>query len=341
LNFFIFFEYNKKWIAMRDIIVIGGSLGAIDALPQICRDLPADLPAAIFVARHVGAEGHDSFAAALTNAGPLPAVIADDDVPFATGKIYLAPADRHLLVMNDVLRLGRGPRENMCRPAVDPLFRSAACSHGPRVIGLVLTGLLNDGAAGLSAIKRCGGITAVQNPSDALANSMPLNALEASDVDYRAPAAELGRLLAKLAAEPAGTALACPSDLDLEVRIAFGRPSDSDVLQMIADPVALSCPECGGVLSEMKVKSPLRFRCQIGHAYTAKALDHEMEKRTHEALAVSLRIVGERVTLMQKMINDARRQGRNKSADMFDLRRREYQEQADLIRDVLLSKDEL
>jgi two-component system chemotaxis response regulator CheB len=324
---------------LHDIIVTGGSLGAMDALLQICSDLPADLPAAIFVARHVGEEHQESFASALTSAGPLPAVIAQDDARVMPGKIYVAPAGSHLLVLDGVTKLGRGPRENMCRPAVDPLFRSAACSHGSRVIGVVLTGLLNDGAAGLAAIKQCGGIAVVQNPSNSLANSMPLSALEASDVDYRAPVSELGNLLAWLTAEPAGPTLTCPPDLNLEVRIALGRPSDTDVLKTIADPVALSCPECGGVLSELRDRSPLRFRCQIGHAYTAEVLDHEQEKRTSEALAVALRIVGERVTLMEKMIDDARRNGRFKSADMFEARCEEYRKQADTIRDLLLSKE--
>jgi two-component system chemotaxis response regulator CheB len=177
-------------------------------------------------------------------------------------------------VIDGVVRLGRGPRENMARPAIDPLFRSLGMSFGPRTIGVVLTGMLDDGAAGLADIKRCGGITVVQNPADAVAPDMPWGALRASEVDYRAPLSDMAGLLTKLAAQEAGPDVPVPDDIKAEVAIALGRRSDTGVLTGFADPVALSCPGCGGVLSQIK-RPPHRFRCQVGHSYTAEALEVE------------------------------------------------------------------
>jgi len=166
--------------------------------------------------------------------------------------------------------LGRGPRENMVRPAIDPLFRSAALQYGPRVIGVVLSGFLSDGAAGLNAIKRCGGVAMVQDPSDAIVDEMPLRALETTTVDLCVPGAKIGDVLSDLCREPAGLTLPVPPEIRLEVEIAAGERIGSNSLSGIADPAALTCPACGGVLSALKIGHPLRFRCQVGHAYTRR-----------------------------------------------------------------------
>src|SRR5262249_7094153 len=159
---------------------------------------------------------------------------------------------------------------NLARPAIDPLLRSVGLSHGSGAVGVILTGMLNDGAAGLADLKRCGGVTIVQNPIEAWEREMPLAALRASDIDYQAPIGELGALLKRLASEPCGLSPSPPEDLRLEVEIALGRPVGSVDTTQIAHPVALSCPACGGVLSQMNRSPPLRFRCQVGHAYTAE-----------------------------------------------------------------------
>jgi two-component system chemotaxis response regulator CheB len=319
-------------VSNHDIIAIGGSTGALDALKRLFADLPADLPAAVFVVIHVASDGHDLLAGLLDAVGPIPVKTAADGDVITNGRAYIAPAGHHLLVDNGVVRLGRGPRENMSRPAVDPLFRSAALSHGARVIAVVLSGLLDDGAAGLSAVKRCGGITMVQNPADAVAEAMPLNALDACDVDYRVPAANMAQTLSRLAREPASTEIHFHRDIALEVEIARGRPSNTDLLTRIATPVALSCPSCSGVLSQIHEPSSLRFRCQIGHAYTAEALDKEQEAAVIQAMGVALRVLEERHTLMTKMAKDARRRGHVRSAQQFEERGLDYRQQADLLR---------
>jgi two-component system chemotaxis response regulator CheB len=319
-------------MSTRDIIAIGGSTGALDALKHIFADLPADLPAAVFVVRHIAANGGDMLANILDAAGPIAVKTAAEGDLIKNGQAYVAPAGHHLLVDNGTIRLGQGPRENMVRPAVDPLFRSVALSYGPRVIAVVLSGMLDDGAAGLAAVKRCGGLTVVQDPADAEAADMPLSALDACDVDYRAPAGKLAQVLARLTKEPAPPACPVPGDIALEVQIAAGRPSTTEGIARIAVPVALSCPSCSGVLSEIAEPSRLRFRCQIGHAYTASVLDKEQEAAVAEAVGIALRVLEERHTLLIKMATDAERRGQKLSARQYTERAAGFRQQADSIR---------
>lgn len=320
---------------LRDIIAIGGSAGAVDAVKQLCRDLPADLAAKLFIVIHVGARGNDLLAGIFNGDSPITITTAVDGETMLPGHAYVAPADRHLLLLDNVVRLGQGPRENMARPAIDPLFRSVAVSFGPRVIAVVLTGMLNDGASGLADVKRCGGIAVVQNPSDAFASSMPWGALRATDVDYRAPITDMAALLINLTGEAAGLPVEVPEDIRSEVEIALGRRSDSQVLAGFAHPVALSCPACGGVMSQVERQPPLRFRCQVGHAYTAEALAMEKEGTVDEAVRVALRIMEERAVLTSKMADEARRAGRNAAADSYLQRVEESRAYAETLRQAI------
>ncbi|WP_245329048.1 chemotaxis protein CheB, partial [Bradyrhizobium centrolobii] len=298
--------------------------------------LPAGLPAAIFIVLHIPAQGIGILSTVASSASRLPVLQAEDGMKIEPGQIYLAAPDHHLLLSDDRMFLGRGPRENMVRPAIDALFRSAALHHGPRVIGVVLSGLLSDGAAGLNAIKRCGGMTVVQDPSEAIADEMPRRALLATTIDLCVPGASMGDVLSELVREAPGAALPIPPEIRLEVEIAAGDRIGSDNLISLADPVALTCPACGGVLSEVKEQRPMRFRCQVGHAYTADALAKEQEGRVDEALRVALRIIEERAELVQRMATDGRRGGRSAVAEMYEIRAAEYREYADMIRRVVL-----
>jgi two-component system chemotaxis response regulator CheB len=320
----------------RDIIVIGGSSGATAPLKEILGRLPADLPAAVFIVLHIPARGIGILSTVASAASRLPVVQAESGMVIENGHIYLGAPDHHLLLLKDHIMLGRGPRENMVRPAIDPLFRSAALQYGPRVIGVVLSGLLSDGAAGLTAIKQCGGIALVQDPTDAIADEMPLRALEATTVDLCVTSARIGDVLSDLVREEPGTRLPVPPEVRLEVEIAAGERIGSDRLAKIADPAALSCPSCGGVLSKLKMEKPLRFRCQVGHAYTAETLAQEQESKVDEALRVALRIIEERAELVHRMAEDGRYSGRPAVAQMYDARSAEYREYADMIRRVML-----
>jgi two-component system chemotaxis response regulator CheB len=320
----------------RDIIVIGGSSGATAPLRTILGALPEDLPAAVFIVLHIPARSLGILATVASAAGRLPVHPATDGIPITPGNVYLGVPDHHLIVAGGHIRLGRGPRENMARPAIDPLFRSAAASYGSRVIGVVLSGFLNDGASGLEAIKRCGGVAIVQDPADAIADEMPRSALNAVTVDLSVPSARIGDVLSDLAREPAGPNVPIPPEIRLEVDIAAGERVDSEVLRRIADPAALTCPNCSGVLSAIRGAKPLRFRCQVGHGMTAEILAKEQENAVDEALRVALRVIEERAELVARLADDARNSGRRAVAEMYDERAIEYRGYADTIRRAVL-----
>lgn len=323
-------------MSKRDIIVIGGSSGATVPLKAILGALPGTLAAAVFVVLHVPARSLGLLATVSAAAANLPVHPAEDGMPIAPGHVYLGVPDRHLIVADGRIRLGRGPRENMARPSIDPLFRSAAATYGPRVIGVILSGLLNDGAAGLDAVRRCGGVAIVQDPAEAIADEMPRSALAAVADGRAVPAARIGDVLADLVQERAGPRLPVPPEIRLEVDIAAGERVDSGLLRRFADPAPLSCPHCDGVLSEVRGAKPLRFRCQVGHAYTAEAAATAQEGAVDEAMRVALRIVGERADLVARMAADARANGRAAVAEMYEARAAEYREHVDTLRRAVL-----
>lgn len=322
--------------ATKDIIAIGGSAGSGTALKRLLRNLPGDLPASIFVSTHIPANRQSLLAEMLSASTTLPVVQAQDGQSVARACVYVAAPDHHLLLIDGAIRLGVGPRENMARPSIDPLFRSAALSYGSRVIGVVLSGMLNDGASGLHAIKSRGGMAVVQHPIDAEADEMPLAALEAVEVDHVASAADLGGLLATLAGTPAGVSPAAADDLRLEVEIAAGARSGSDTIRRIATPSALTCPDCQGVLSEMIDAVPLRYRCQVGHAYTAQQIISHMGP-VDEAIRVAMRVMEERVTLVERMAVDARQTGWPAVAELYEARAVEYRGYATTLRDAAVA----
>jgi two-component system chemotaxis response regulator CheB len=255
---------------------------------------------------------------------------AVDGQPIERGCVYVAVPDHHLLVIDGTVRLGNGPRENMTRPSIDPLFRSAALSYGPRVVGVILSGMLNDGASGLHAVKACGGTAIVQHPLDAAADQMPLCALEVVEPDHVAAASDLARVIAKIVSEDASEVGDCPDSLELEVEIAVGGRLGAERLRKIAEPSALSCPDCHGVLSEVRSEQPLRYRCQIGHANSAQILDNRA--RVDEAIRVALRVMEERVTLVTRLAEDARKTGRTTAAELYESRAEEYTRYATFLR---------
>lgn len=324
----------------RDIIVIGGSSGATAPIKTILGSLPPDLPAAVFIVLHIPARSIGILATVASAAGPLPVHQAVDGMPIEPGHVYLAVPDHHLIIVKGHIRLGRGPRENMARPAIDPLFRSAAVAYGSRVIGVVLSGLLNDGASGLEAVKRCGGVAIVQDPADAIADEMPRSAMETATVDLSVASARIGDVLSDLARETAGPSMPVSPDIRLEVDIAAGERVDSEILNKFADPSSLTCPSCGGVLSAVRGSKPLRFRCQVGHTYTADILAKEKEGAVDEALRIALRVMEERAELVARMAEDGRKSGRRAVAEMYEERAREYRQYADTLRRAVLQSME-
>jgi two-component system chemotaxis response regulator CheB len=322
-------------MAKKDIVVLGGSTGSGAVLRRILRALPADFPASVFITTHMPRTEESLLADMLAAACPLPLTRAVEGQPIERGHVYLAVPDRHLLLGPDVLHLGDGPRENLVRPAIDPMFRSAALAYGSRVIGVVLTGLLNDGAAGLHAIKQRGGMAVVQHPLDAEADEMPRAALEAVEADEVSRADEMAELLTDLVRTDAGESPPESEDLMFEVEVAAGAAGGSQSLRRFASPVAMTCPDCHGVLSEVQGSRPLRYRCQIGHAFTAEILAARNEQ-VDEALRIAMRVMEERAELVQRMARDARATGRSAVAELYDGRAKEYQEYARTLRDAAL-----
>jgi two-component system chemotaxis response regulator CheB len=317
----------------RNIVAIGGSAGAGPVVRKLLAALPKDLDASLFVVTHFPNTGPGPLLNLLREISALPISVAIDGQPIEPGRIYLAAADRHLLVDPGIVRLGRGPHENMMRPAIDPLFRSAALAFGPRAIGVVLSGYLNDGAAGLAAIKSRGGLALVQHPLDAEVAEMPRAALAAVDPDQIVSQDDLADVLVKLAHETAPRCRSPPDPaLELEVAIAAGARLGSAALGDLAEPSALSCPRCNGVLSELKTAGPLRYRCQTGHAFTAEAAFESQQAQLDDALMIALRVMEERVTLVARMAKDARVGGRNAMAELYERRAEEYGGYAETLR---------
>ncbi|MBC5783087.1 chemotaxis protein CheB [Ramlibacter sp. USB13] len=282
------------------VVVIGASAGGISALLELGAALPRPFPAPVCIVQHIGA--HPSLLPELLRyRGPNPAVHPRDGERLAPGTLYVAPADTHMLLDGDVLRLRQGPRENHARPAIDPLFRSAARSWGERVVGVILTGQMDDGTAGLKAVKECGGTAIVQDPATAAEQEMPRSALQNVAVDHCVPLAALAPLLVRLVGEapPAGAPRIRETVLR-EVAINQGAATVEN-LEPLAAPSTLTCPDCGGTLWEVKEHKPLRYRCHTGHAFGALSLAQAQKDAAEQALFAGVRALREREILLRRM----------------------------------------
>jgi two-component system chemotaxis response regulator CheB len=281
------------------VVVIGASAGGVGALLEIAAKLPESFPAPVCIVQHIGANP-SLLPELLRYRGANHALHVEDGQHLASGTLHVAPPDHHMLLQDDVLHLTHGPKENHARPAIDPLFRSAALSLGPRVIGVVLTGQMDDGTVGLKAIKDCGGITIVQDPDTAIEPSMPRSALRNVDVDYCVPLQEIAPLLARIAGTPNSQApLPAPEEVIREVAINRGEGT-MEQLTTIATPSPLTCPDCGGGLWEMNDRKPLRYRCHTGHAYTIMNLANAQKDAAEHALWSTVRALREREVLLRR-----------------------------------------
>lgn len=325
----------------HDIIVIGASAGGVEALRGLVSGLPADLPAAVFVVVHIPPDSTSVLPQILARAGPLPAAHARDRWRIEHGRVYVAPPDHHLLVKRGHVRVVRGPRENGHRPAVDPLFRTAAAAYGSRVVGVVLSGTLDDGAAGLAAVKARGGCAAVQDPEEALYPGMPLSAIEYVAVDQVAPLADLPAILTRLAATPAEHGEAPPTgQLEMEADMAEMGPATMESYQRPGTPSGFTCPECHGAIWELDDSEMIRFRCRIGHAFSPESLIAEQTKSLETALWIALRALQETAALRHKLADRMDQRGQASIAERFRGHARDAERQAGVIRQVLVADDD-
>lgn len=282
-------------------VAIGASAGGVEALLELAAALPHKFPAIVLVVQHIGAN-RSVLPQLLRARGANPAVHPQDGDRPLPGTIYVAPPDLHLLVEHDRIRLVRGPKENHCRPAVDPLFRSVALNFRERAIGVVLTGHLDDGTAGLRAIKRCGGLAIVQDPATATEPSMPQAALDNVDVDLSLTLQEIVPALVKLVAvaPAAPQRQPAPETVRREHQIIQGEQAMEN-LKAIAAPSSLTCPDCGGTLWEMNDERPLRYRCHTGHAFSSMSLENSQVESAEYALWSGVRALHEREMLLRRV----------------------------------------
>lgn len=288
----------------HDIIVIGTSAGGLEALDALIGQLPADIPSSIFIVQHMAAENSGgALLHRLRRHTAFGCKFAEDGESFRAGRIYIARPDNHLLLKKKRLMVTKGARENRNRPGIDPLFRSAAVAFSTRVIGVVLTGRLDDGTAGLVAIKRCGGITVVQEPKDAAYPEMPESALHNLQVDHCVPIREMGALLEVLAKKHAGKSYSIPGDIRSEAKIAERVLSDVAAVDSLGQQVPYNCPNCGGVLWEMDNATVPRYRCHTGHSFTLPALLDSQSEKIEETLWIALRMFEERKNLLNSTNN--------------------------------------
>jgi len=328
-------------VPQRDIVVIGASAGGVEAVAALAGALPRDLAAAVFVVVHFPAHATSVLPRIISRRGGLRAEHAVDGAPIEPGCVYVAPPDRHLLVERGHMRLVRGPRENNARPAIDPLFRSAARAYGARVIGVVLTGNLDDGTAGLMSIRSAGGLTVVQSPDDAMYPGMPASAIANVEVQHVLPLPEIAALLSARVGEPVqdqeeGAVARKQAD---EVGISEMR-RESIEAERAGVPSGFACPECNGVLWESADESLPRFRCRVGHAYSIENLLAAQGTALDAALWAAYRALEERAALTERMAERMRERGQERLAARFAEQTTETRVRADLIRRVLLTAPE-
>ncbi|MBK8020963.1 MAG: chemotaxis protein CheB [Chloroflexi bacterium] len=320
----------------HDIIVIGASAGGVEALKALVARLPEDLPASLFIVLHLSPHGTSLLPNILNRAGPLLAVHPQDRQPIENGRIYAAPSDMHLLVKNGYVTLSRGPRENGHRPAVDPMFRTAARYYGSRVVGVILSGTLDDGTAGMLAVKLRNGVTIVQDPEEALFAGMPNSAIEHVSIDHVARIEQIAELLIQYAHEPV------PSDANTVVSDTLEVETDMAELEdihhgsdQLGNPSAFACPECGGALREIHHKGLVRFRCRVGHSYSAQTLLAEQSDAVEDALWVALRALEESASLSDRLAERSREQGRHFGESLFAEQAASARVRAEVIRRAL------
>ena len=318
----------------HDIIVVGTSSGGVEALKRLVEALPADLPAAMLVVLHRPADSPSLLTEILRSMSSLDVADADDGEAIVPGRVYVAPPDRHLLIERERVRLTRGPKENRFRPAIDPLFRSAAYGYGPRAIGVVLTGSLDDGTAGLWAIKDRGGVAIVQDPAEAMFPSMPSSALANVEVDYCLPMDKIAPTLVTLSAQPVSGGAAVSENLEIETRIALEDNALEAGVLKLGKLSPFTCPECSGTLLQIEEGGIVRFRCHTGHAYSVNSLLDDVTESVEYNLWSAVRVMDELVLLLRHLDQHAPANGDTSARIAEQIR--DVQQRSQLIRQALL-----
>lgn len=319
----------------RDLVVVGASAGGVEALRELMHELPVDLAATMLVVLHLPSSAFSALPSILSRAGHREVNHAQDGMSLEPGHVLVAPPDHHLLVRGNRIRLGRGPKENGHRPAIDPLFRSAARWHGPRVVGVVLSGTLDDGAAGLWTIAERGGQVVVQDPDTATYDGMPRAALRAVPTAHTASGVELAKLLVELCSEELGPEVGPVSrELEVEAEIPAldeSALSDSD---RPGRPAAMTCPDCNGAMFELEDGGLVRYRCRVGHAWSPESLLIHQVEVAETALWAAIRALEEKGALHRRVAGEDLRPGSRNEGYHRD-RAAEAEQAAAVLREML------
>lgn len=329
----------------RDIVVIGASAGGVLALVDLFKSLPSDFEGYLVVVQHLSPYAPSILPQILSRSGHLTAVHPKDGDILMKNTVYVAPPDHHLLVEADKLIVKKGPKENRFRPSIDALFRSAAYNYGPRVIGVVLSGLLDDGTSGLWSIKRHSGLGIIQHPDDAEFPSMPQNVMEYVEVDHAVPVKEMGSLLHRLTQERAPEAPMLDKweekRLRMEINIA-AQDNAFDMGLLEEGPFTpLTCPECNGALVQFTEGKIMRYRCHTGHAFTDSALLAGVTKSVEESLWKTVRALEEAILILQQSARQFEKAGKEETAALFYRKAKATHEQAQNIRNQIFKQERL
>lgn len=329
-------------MAYRDIVVIGASAGSMEALLTVASGLPAHLSAAVLIVLHIPAYAPSKLREILKRVSSLPVVSPQDGDHIVPGHIYVPTPDRHLLAEANRIRVTRGPKENRARPSVDVLFRSAAYSFGPRVTGIVLSGNLGDGTAGLWAVKDRGGIAIVQSPDEAQFPSMPKSALEHVEVDYVLPVADMAATITRLVQEPIMTTKRHPNSesMGAEIKIAMGEDALRAGTLELGTASSLTCPECHGVLMEIKEGPIVRYRCHTGHGFSSDVLFNQMNREIDTNIWNALRAIDEQIILLRKLEQLAKSDGDEMKLLRYHEQFHQLEKSRQLLRETVTSNEE-
>jgi len=328
--------------ATQRIIVIGASAGGFEAFKKIIHGLPANFDASIFIVWHMSPDIRSILPQVLNQQNSIEAAHAYNHEKIKPNRIYVAPPDHHMLIEDGEVLITHGPKENRFRPAVDPLFRSAAYAYGNRVIGIVLSGALDDGTAGLWTVKHYGGIAIVQDPTDAEVPSMPENAIRDVQIDYCVGVSELPQLLVRLVKEPLTENANVMKDKQTkkEIDIAAEENALAAVMQF-GELTPYTCPECHGVLSKLRNENIVRYRCHTGHAYSADALMAALTEKVEDGLYNAIRGMDEAIMLLNHMGDHFAEVNQPKAAALYFKKAKEAEERSQWVRKAALSHEQL
>ena len=320
------------------IIVIGSSAGGVQALTELVRFLPEDFPGSIFIVHHISPGYKSHLAEILTAKGKLPAISPEDGEAIKPGIIYVARENRHLLVKQDHVMVPFGPRENRLRPSIDALFRSAAAYQTSRVVAVLLTGYLDDGVSGLAAVKRCGGITIVQDPQEAEVPDLPNNAITSMEVDHVLPISAIAAKLVEIVHQPAGEPLPVPEEIIMDVKVSEHTvPGGLRSMHNVGEITPYTCPDCGGSMWEVKDEPMGRLMCHTGHSFTMSSFLTSQSEVIENSLWEVIRFIQERMKVIERLAEKDRENGREDSAWNYLKKNEELNYHVRILREFIVS----